>query len=404
MAVFQYVQVGKQAAATIEAADRPSALRELLTRGVTPASLEEVSPARVAGPSASFSLRATMSRAETASFFRELATAIDAGLPLVTALKTLTKQGRNDRQRAMLGRVIADVEQGNSLAEAFESVGKPFTDLTVNMVRAGDVSGKLGEVLTHVAELQEKDLRLRRQILSATLYPLILLSLIVVAVIVIVTVIVPKVLGQVEGVNMELPLPTLLVKGVADFMNTWWWAIVPGILIGVLALRALYRTPQWRMRIDTALIKAPIIGKLLRDVAVARFTRTLGTLTASGVSVLHALRITRGTLGNKAMEGVIDDVVDLVSAGRTIADTMDRSGYFPPMLVQIVSMGERSGRLDALLMRAADAFEERTEMSVKVFTTVLQPLLVMVMAGMVGFIVLAVVLPLIEMQDAMLAT
>jgi type II secretory pathway component PulF len=154
------------------------------------------------------------------------------------------------------------------------------------------------------------------------------------------------------------------------------------------------------MRVDTTLLRLPLLGRLLRDVAVARFTRTLGTLTSAGIPIIAALRVTRGTLGNRAMEGVIDDVAEQVAAGKTIAEPMERSGYFPPMLVQIVNLGERSGRLDQMLSQAARAFEERTEQSVKLFTTALPPLLVVGLACVVGFVVMAILLALLQVQDA----
>jgi general secretion pathway protein F len=183
-------------------------------------------------------------------------------------------------------------------------------------------------------------------------------------------------------------------------MQNWWWLVLLAMGAGVFVCFRLLADPAIRLAVDTRLLKMPLLGRLLRDVAVARFTRTLATLSSAGVPILTALRVTRGTLGNKALERVIDQVCEQVSGGKTIADPMERSGYFPPMLVQIVSIGERSGRLDQMLSQAASAFEEKTESSVKRFTTALPPLLVVVMACAVGFMVLAILLPIIEMQGA----
>jgi type II secretory pathway component PulF len=165
----------------------------------------------------------------------------------------------------------------------------------------------------------------------------------------------------------------------------------------------VYRTPEGRLWIDTRLLKVPVLGRLLRDVAVARFTRTLGTLTSAGIPVLIALRVTKGTLGNKAMEQVIEGVIEKVAAGRTIAELMEQSEYFPPMLVQIVNLGERSGRLDQLLGQAASAFEDRTETSIKLFTTALPPILVVMLACVVGFVVLAIMMALMQFQSGVSA-
>jgi type II secretory pathway component PulF len=340
-----------------------------------------------------------MSRSEMANFIRELSTAIMAGLPLVQALRTLARQGRSPRQHAMLSQIIEQVEHGRSLGDAAASWGKPFNDMTINMIRAGEASGKLGEVLKQAADLLDRDVKLRRALLSATMYPMILASLITIAVIVIVTVIVPKLLAGLPNHNMELPLPTRIVQGVAQFFGGYWWLIIPGVAVTVLAISRTYRTPGPRLWIDSRMLSLPLLGPLLRDVAVARFTRTLGTLTSAGIPILQALRITRGTLGNKGMERVIDEVCEQVSAGKTIADPMERSGYFPPMLVQIVNLGERSGRLDEMLTQAADAFEDKTESSVKIFTTALPPVLVVMLACVVGFVVLSIMLPLLQFQE-----
>ncbi len=412
MPTFRYRTLSTNGqSATIEAPDRASAVRELLRKGQTPSAIEEIAAPGLGPRSAtvdtaapassrSFAFRRVMSRAETAWFIRELATALQAGLPLVQALRTIGKQGRSPAQQAMLARLIDDVEHGRSLAEAAADVGKPFTELMINMIRAGEASGRLADVLAQSAELLDADVKLRRSLLSATLYPMILGVLIIAAMVVLVTFIVPGILKTVEGNLTTLPLPTVIVKGIADFMQQWWWLVLLGLGAAVFVAYRLLADPAIRLIVDAKLLRVPLLGRLLRDVAVARFTRTLATLSSAGVPILTALRVTRGTLGNKALERVIDQVCEQVSGGKTIADPMERSGYFPPMLVQIVSIGERSGRLDQMLSQAAGAFEEKTQSSVKMFTTALPPLLVVIMACAVGFMVMAILLPVIEMQGA----
>lgn len=408
MPTFRYQSLAAGGTGTLDAPDRASAVRELLRRGVTPSEVVPVtSPQRKQGHEPEAPARASaplftpsvMSRAEMAAFIRELATAVQAGLPLVQGLKTIAAQLHRPRQRAMLASIIDQVEHGRSLGDAAEAWGAPFTDLTINLIRSGEVSGRLPEVLLQAADLLDRDVKMRRTLLAALLYPIILLTLISGAVVVIVTIIVPRVLKSIEGVAV-LPLPTRIVQALAAFLGTWGWAVALALVLGILLIRQALARPGPRLWLDTRLLRVPVLGRLLRDVAVARFTRTLGTLTAAGIPVLAALRVTRGTLGNKAMERVIDDVAEQIAAGRTIAEPLRKSGYFPPMLVQIVNMGERSGRLDQMLSQAAGAFEERTETSLKLFTTALPPLLVAVMAGVVGFIVLAILLPMLEMQDA----
>lgn len=424
MTTFRYTTAGGDGEAqTIDAPDRTTALRQLTARGLTPRSIEAVSARaggkgsgrrgvarRAARGSSAVSPagrvgkgafgRRVMSRSELTSFTGELATAVRAGLPIVPALRTMARAGRSPGQRAMLGAIIDDVERGKSLADAMRSIGKPFNDLLVSMVHAGEVSGRLGEVLQQAATLLDKDQKLRRSLTSALVYPALLTLAIVGAIIILVTVIVPNILQAVEGQLESLPLPTMVVQEVAAFFGAWWWAVIAAIVIAVLAFRRVYGMDGPREGIDRFLLQVPVLGRLLRDVAVARFTRTFGTLSGAGLPVLNALKITKRTLGNRALETEIDIVCDDVSHGKTIAEPLEASGYFPALLVQIVALGERTGKLDEVLMHAADSFEERTDQSVKIFTQVLPPLLIVMLAMVVGFVVLAVMLPLIELQGA----
>ncbi len=464
MPTFRYSTMGSNGssngagAATIDAPDRAAAIRELIRRGVTPTKLEiagesassavlmpssaspstessssanghanraktlvqktptapprAVAPAStkpaspslhdsVTGSAASFFSRPAMSRAEVASFIRELSTAVQAGLPLIQGLRTIARQGRGVNQKAMLNSVIESVEQGKSLGDAMALQGRSFNELTVNLVRAGEASGKLGEVLQQAADLLDREIKLRRGVLAATLYPMILAGLISISVVIVVTVIVPNILKPLAGKLVKMPLPTQIVQAVASFVSGYWWAIIPAIAATLYIIITLYRTPGPRLWFDGFILRVPVLGRLMRDVAVGRFTRTLGTLVAAGIPAVAALRITKGTLGNRQMERVIDDVCEQVTSGKTIADPMEQSGLFPPMLVQIINLGERSGRLDQMLNQAADAFEDKTETSLKLFTTALPPILVVMLACVVGFIVLSILLPLLSAQEAL---
>ncbi len=457
MATFRYTNLSGGGAQVLEAPDRSSALRELMGRGLTPASLEEVksagarangldkpaqfgdspttafqaakagltvsgaiagasnmpaaqlvlSGAKVGASGSEMAVRAYrgglfsgMSLADTASFISELATALQAGLPLVPALRTLGKAGRTPAQKAMLNHLIARVEQGGTLAEACRTWGKPFNELIINLVKAGEASGRIGEVLQQTADLVEKDLRLRRSLLSATLYPLILLVLSGIAIIIVTTFIVPSILKPFEGQNISLPWPTLVVQGFASVVLGYWWAMIGAAGIGLLVYYRVRATPGGRLAIDRVMLSLPMMGALVRDAAVARFTRTLGTLVKAGLPVLTALRLTSATLGNTVMRRAMDSVCEEVAGGKTIAGPLESTGLFPPLLVQIVSLGERSGKLPDLLSQAATAMEGRTETRVKVITTILPPILVVGLACVVGFVVLAILLALLQLQDA----
>lgn len=401
--------VESHAAALIEAPDRATAIRILLARGETPTRIEELdSPAnasqtRVESSVSAFPFRvhrASMARGQLAPFVRELATAVNAGLPLVQSLKTIARQDRASARAAVLDRLIDSVEHGRPLSEAMRTEGRPFTELVINLVHAGEVSGRLGEVLAQAANLLDRDLKLKRAVLGALLYPAIIAGAVSIAVVIVVTIIVPRVLAAVAGQLKTLPFPTRIVQGVAGFVGSWWWLLLlAGAGMAWWCWR-LYSQPATRLRVDGALLRIPVVGTVIRDAAVARFTRTFGTLVAAGLPVLMSLRITKGTLGNAALQSAIDGVCEQVQAGRTIAEPLERSGLFPSLLVQIVGLGEQTGRLDEVLNQAAESLEDRTEQSLKVFTTVLPPALIIVLAGLVGFVVLSILLPLIELQES----
>lgn len=387
-------------AGTIDAADRQGAVRTLLDKGIRPV---EVTPvARGTRASAATARGATVSRGELVMLIRELATALSAGLPLVTALRTMGGTGRSTGQRRMIEHVIGHVESGKSLAEAMSTWGKPFGDLIVSMTRAGEAAGRLSEVLSQAANLLERDAKVRRAVASATVYPAFLAVLSSAAVAVVVAVIVPRLMKPFQGSAREMPWMTQILMGIGESLNTYWWAYLLAIVAGTFGFLAWYQSPEGRLRFDRFILRVPVLGTVMRDVAVARFTRTLATLVASGLPLLQALRVTKGTLGNRAMEKVIDTVTEKVTQGRTLAEPLEKSGYFPPMLVQVVALGERSGRLEETMSQAASAFEERSENSIKVFTTVLPLVLVIVMAAVVGFIVTAILLTMLDMQDALL--
>jgi type II secretory pathway component PulF len=258
----------------------------------------------------------------------------------------------------------------------------------------------LDEVLEQTAALLDRDLKLKRSVIGALVYPAIVTGLIVVAIIVVVAVIVPRILKSVEGQLATLPMPTRVVQDVAYFFTDFWWLATLLVALGLYGAKRLYEAPGPRLAIDRFMLRVPILGKTLRDVAVARFTRTFGTLAGAGLPVLTCLNLTKGTLGNKALEKTTESIASDVSEGTTIAEPMERTGDFPPLLIQIVSLGERTGRLDEMLIHAADAFDRKVEQSIKVVTTILPPMLIMILACVVGFVVLAVMLPLIELQES----
>ena len=403
-------------AAVIEAPDRGAALRQLRLQGVTPTRLDPISKREAkklpsstdaagkggAAPARAFSFgRAGMSRMELSTFIRELATAVQAGLPLVQSLKTIERQIKHPGQKAVVGKIIHEVEHGRSLAEACSKVGRPFGELTISLIRGGEASGRLGETLEQLANLLDREVKTRRMLTSSLIYPAILAVMIAIAVTVMITLIVPRILATVAGklTPDQLPFPTRVVSVAGNLVGTYWWAIGLGIAGVLMALQTTYRNPAGRLSIDRRLLKFPVLGGALRDVAVARFTRTLGTLVSAGLPALTALRVTKATLGNRAMEQVVEQVCEQVSSGKTISEPMEKSGHFPSLLTQIIGLGERSGRLPQMLNQAAGVFEDRTETRLKAVASILPVLMILIAACVVGFIMAGVILPLIQMQD-----
>jgi type II secretory pathway component PulF len=342
--------------------------------------------------------RPSASRAEMAALIRELATALEAGLPVMQALRTVRRQATSRGMTAILDHMIDRVEAGASMHQAAMEYGPPFDDLVVGMLRAADASGKTTDVLHQLADLLERSLELRREVIGATVYPMIVAVLVLVSAIILVTVLVPRLIEPLAG-EMALPLPTRVLMGVAGFLSANWIFCVVGVMAAWVAWRMWIGLPANRLRVDRMKLQAPIVGRLLRDVAVARFTRTLGTLVAAGIPILDALRITRDTLGNKAMMQAIDAVQERVTSGAAIAEPLERSGLFPPLLVQVVNLGERSGRLENMLLHAATAFDRTVNSSIKLFTRALPPVLIMIMAGLGAFVLAAILLPLLSLQS-----
>ena len=405
-------RTGGAASGSVAAPDRGTALRLVLARGLTPVRLESDEPADAPATTARVSQlptwavrspgRPSIGRAELASLVRELATAVEAGLPLMQALRTVRRQAGGKAQPVILDALIEKVEAGRPLHEAMQAYGAPFDDMVTGMARAADASGRMPEVLHQLADLLDRSVELRRELVGATIYPMIVAALIMASIVLLVTVILPQLMAPIAGQpGMELPLPTQILLGFASFMKTWWLPLIVAIVAGSVAARRWLQRPENRLRWDGLLLRMPLLGPLLRDVAVARFTRTLGTLVSAGLPILQALRITRDTLGNAVLTQAVDQVQEKVTTGQALAEPLERCGHFPPLLIQIVNIGERSGRLETMLLHAATAFDRQVNNSIKIFTKALPPVLLVVMAVVAGFVLAGILLPLLKMQSSL---
>ncbi|MFM1831833.1 MAG: type secretion system protein GspF [Planctomycetota bacterium] len=399
MPAFAYQAIdtdGRPVNGTVTAPSRSAAMDRIRALGRTPTDVIESSGAAESRSNG----RPTIPVAEVANLMRELATGIEAGLPLMQSLVTVRRQVPGAKQSAILDFLIERVEAGRPLHEACREYGAPFDDMIVGMLRAADASGRMHEVLHQLSDLLERGIELRRELIGATIYPMIVLAIMGLSVTIFVTILLPKLMVPLQQQGVPLPWPTLVLLGFADFITAWWWAILGGGVIGWFAWRSWSVVPANRRIIDGLLLRIPVLGVLLRDIAVARFTRTLGTLSSAGVPILSALGIVRDTLGNTVMMDAIDEVREKVTTGGSLATPLERSGHFPPLLVQIVNLGERSGRLEGMLMHAAGAFDRQVNNSLKIFTKALPPFLLVVMAAVAAFVLSAILLPLLEMQEA----
>ncbi len=421
---------GSRQTGQLAADDRAQLVRMLLDRGETPTSVTELDGiasgaagaarrGRVAGSAArrpdgeavglaaigarlqrAGSGRPTLSPAQLGQFIRELATALEAGLPLMQSLRTMRQQAAGKALPVILDHLLTRVEAGDPLYAAARDYGRPFDEMIIGMLRAADASGDMSVVLHQLADLLERNVQLRRDVTGALIYPAIVAALLLGSVVVLVTVLVPRLIAPMaaEG-NFTMPWPTQVLLDTAGFIQAWWWLAITGGLAAVMGWWAWVSIPANRLRFDRLKLRVPVLGRVLRDVAVVRFTRTLGTLVATGLPILDALRITRRTLGNAALSAAIEEVESQVTAGKSLAVPLEKSGLFPPLLVQVVNLGERAGRLDQMLSHATTAFDRQVDTSIKVFSKSLQPLLLMVMALVGAFVLMAILLPMLEMQS-----
>ncbi len=387
---------GEVRSGVLKGRDRADVVQQLSSRGETATQVNKVKQSEkissLAGPR-----KRRISRTEMSTMIRELATAQEAGLPLMQALRTIRRQA-SPAVGEVLDHFIQGVEAGDPLYKTAAEWGDPFDDLIVGMLRAADASGQMSTILHQLADLMDRSLELRRELLGAIMYPAIIAGLIAISGIVLVTVLVPRLIEPLAG-QMALPWPTVIVMGFADFFFNWWIWIIVGLGVLAIAWRSWIAIPENRFTFDRLKLRLPLLGRLLRDVAVARFTRTLGTLTSAGLPILDGLRITRDTLGNAALAEAIDAVQDQVSSGKPLADPLEKSGLFPPLLVQVVNLGERSGKLEEMLLHSATAFDRHVNASLKLFTKALPPVLLIVMASLACFVLAAILLPLLELQS-----
>ncbi len=384
---------GESAAGELVADNRAQLVQILRKRRISVVNVRE----KPKGISISFLKRRSVSTKELAIFTRQFATMINAGLPLVQCLDTISKQTENKYMKEVLYQVMQDVESGATLADALRRHKKVFNNLYVNMVDAGETGGALDDILERLAVHIEKADALKRKVKGAMTYPLVVLGVALGAAVFMLVFIIPTFARMFSDFGAALPLPTRIVLGLSYILRTYWWALAGVIIAAVFGVKRFYSTPMGKRKIDSFLLKSPIFGPLLRKTAVARFTRTLGTLISSGVPLLTGLEITAETAGNSVVKSAVLVTKAGIKEGDTISKPLRATGVFPPMVVQMVAVGEETGSLDRMLAKIADFYESEVDTAVDSLTSILEPAMIVLMGVLVGGMVVAMYLPMFKL-------
>jgi type IV pilus assembly protein PilC len=333
-------------------------------------------------------------------FTRQFATMIDAGLPLVQCLDILSKQQENKTFKKILLDVKERVESGSTFAEALARNPKAFDELYVNLVAAGEVGGILDTILNRLAAYIEKALKLKKQVKSAMTYPTTIIGIAVIVISVILVFVIPAFEKMFADFGGELPMPTQIVINISNFIQSYILLIIGGIVASIFGAKYIYKTKRGREIIDDLALRLPVVGVLVRKVAVAKFTRTLGTMISSGVPILEGLEIVAKTAGNRTVEKAIYGVKQSISEGKTIAEPLEKSGVFPAMVCQMISVGEQSGSIDTMLNKIADFYDDEVDDAVGNLTAMMEPLLMLFLGTTVGGLVIAMYLPIFKLAGA----
>lgn len=405
MATFAYVgrtRSGAVKKGELSAKTRDEAVDQLRKQSVVVTSLEE-KKSGAGGFKIKLSLGSGLTDKDLVVFTRQFGTMINAGLPLVQCLEILSTQSENKVLRETIGEVKTQVEAGSTFSDALRRHPKVFDDLYVNLVHAGEVGGLLDTILTRLAKYIEKAMKLKGQVKSAMIYPAAIMGVAVVVISVLMIWVIPifaKMFVELSGGKVGLPGPTQLVIDISNVFTSYWYLIFGSLVAIIFGIKKYYATVQGRKAIDKLLLKTPVFGDLIRKASVAKFTRTLGTLLASGVPLLDGMTICAKTAGNKVIEETLINARASISGGKTIADPLAASGVFPKMVTHMIAVGESTGALDAMLGKIADFYEDEVDQAVASLTSLLEPIMMVFLGVVIGFIVIAMYLPIFKMSDA----
>ena len=401
MSTFAYVGRTRQGAVKkgeLSAKTREEAVDQLRKQNVVVTSLEEKSAKKL-----SFKIGGGLSDKDLVVFTRQFGTMINAGLPLIQCLDILSTQSENKVLRETVGEVKNNVEAGSTFSDALKKHPKVFDDLYVNMIHAGEVGGLLDTILTRLAKHIEKAMKLKGQIKSAMVYPTAIIGVAVIVISVLMVWVIPifaKMFLEMSGGKVGLPGPTQLVIDISSFFQSYWYYMFGGLAGTIYGIKRYYATTNGRIVIDRLLLKVPVVGDLIRKASVAKFTRTLGTLITSGVPLLEGLSICAKTSGNKVIEEALMNARISISGGKTISEPLAKSQVFPKMVTHMIAVGESTGALDAMLGKIADFYEDEVDQAVAALTSLLEPMMMVFLGTIIGFIVIAMYLPIFTMASA----
>ncbi|HEV8362308.1 MAG TPA: type II secretion system F family protein [Gemmatimonadaceae bacterium] len=384
---------GELKTATIEAPTREDVVAQLRRQRLSVVKVDEEAKAKKPR-------RGSIKMRDVVIFTRQFSTMINAGLPLVQALDILAKQTENKNLSNVTRSVVFDVESGHTVADALAKHPNAFSDLYVNMVAAGEAGGILDTILMRLATFLEKNDALVRKVKGAMIYPGVIMSVAFLAITVLLLFVIPVFESMFASVGLALPLPTRIVMGLSRFLKSYWYLIGAGGFGLTVLFRRYYKTPNGKLAIDKLMLKLPVLGDVLRKSAVSRFTRTLGTLISSGVSILDGLEITAKTAGNRVIQDAIMASRSSIASGETIAQPLQKSNVFPPMVISMIAVGEQTGGLDEMLSKIADFYDEEVDAAVSGLLSLLEPVMIVFLGVVVGGMVVAMYLPIFDMINA----
>ncbi|MCC6543226.1 MAG: type II secretion system inner membrane protein GspF [Nitrospirae bacterium] len=403
MPVFEYKGLttdGKDTHGFIDAENSQGAKLKLRKSGVFPTEVSEESARKAEeGTATARSIRRRVKKKEVTVFTRQLATLLTAGLPLMEGLSATIDHVDDPVLKRTITKIREDVREGASFADAMRSHPKVFSDLYTNMIQAGEASGALDVVLSRLADFQESQMRLKNKIWATMTYPILMLFIGTAVLGFLFAYVIPQVTKVFEDIGQALPLPTLILISISNFFRSYWWVLGSAIFIVIFSTVQYVKTPKGRNVYDRLILRAPLFGKLVRIIAISRFSRTLSTLLASGIPLINSMDIVKTVVNNTVLSKIIEDAKDRVREGEPLSEPLRRSGAFPSMVIQMITAGEKSGELEGMLSKVSETYDNEVDTTVSGLTALLEPIMVLFMGVVVLFVVLSILLPIFEMSQ-----